>query len=225
MFPAPTGSTRAEQEHETDKCAPFPMQRPAVKAELSREKANMEQQIARQNEIIGTGDKMLQRAQRELSAGRIEQARVSIAGARSAFTRASASERLRDATRVEAQLAHFGNVADEPQRSPQDGAAGGQSQGQGADDSSPKVTGAIGTLAAATTAEKAAQTHAQTGALDQVGVTRLSWPSLPQTIHKAPAASWPLPEGTDGEWADGWARSRTASTPDALQTGSRSMLS
>jgi hypothetical protein len=93
------------------------------------------------------------------------------------------------------------------------------------DDSSPTVTGARGTLAAATTAEKAAQTHAQTGALDQVGVTRPFWPSLPQTIHKAPAARWPLPEGTDGEWADGWARSRTASTPDALQMGSRSMLS
>ena len=74
--------------------------------------------------------------------------------------------------------------------------------------------------------EKAAQTHAQTGALDQIGVTRPSWSSLLQTLHKAPAARWPLPEGTDGEWADGWARSRsTASTPDALQTGSRSMLS
>ena len=56
---------------------------------LKGHKARIEQQIERQSSLIRSGDNMLRNAAYELKHERLDSARVSISGARSAFSRAS----------------------------------------------------------------------------------------------------------------------------------------
>ena len=56
---------------------------------LKGHKARIEQQIERQSSLIRSGDNMLRNAANELKHERLDSARVSISGARSAFSRAS----------------------------------------------------------------------------------------------------------------------------------------
>ena len=61
---------------------------------LKSHRAHLQVQIARQTDLIKTGEKMLAFATREISLERFEHARVSLSGARSAFTRASGKSEL-----------------------------------------------------------------------------------------------------------------------------------
>ena len=65
-------------------------ERASVQQVLASHRVHLQQQIVRQTDLIKTGEKMLAYATREIALEHFEHARVSLSGARSAFTRASA---------------------------------------------------------------------------------------------------------------------------------------
>jgi len=81
-------------------------ERSAVRQVLQSHKSRVEQQIERQTDLIRSGEKMLRTAANEMNNEHFEHARVSLSAARSAFTRASASDRLLQVDEMESHLQH-----------------------------------------------------------------------------------------------------------------------
>ena len=71
---------------------------------LRSHKRRVEQQVSMQTDLIKRGERMLLRARMEMEHNQLDAARMSLWGARSSFSLASASEHLKEVDRIEAQL-------------------------------------------------------------------------------------------------------------------------